>query len=61
MAHAGSENLGPAEVADASKRLIQPDKATVVLVGDRKKIEPQLKGLTLPPVEYRDADGNPTK
>jgi hypothetical protein len=31
----------------------------IVAVGDRQKIEPELKKLNLAPIEIRDAEGNP--
>jgi predicted Zn-dependent peptidase len=33
---------------EAARRYLQPDGLTVVVVGDRKVIEPQLKGISLP-------------
>ncbi|UUZ46904.1 insulinase family protein [Massilia sp. B-10] len=42
--------------AMAIKYLV-PEKMVVVAVGDRKKIEPQLKKLKLGPIEVRDGDG----
>jgi predicted Zn-dependent peptidase len=40
----------PAEVQRAAERYIQPDKFAVVVVGDRKVIEPGIKSLNLGPI-----------
>jgi len=40
-----------AEVQKASARYIQPDKFAVVIVGDRKAIEPGIRALNLGPIE----------
>jgi zinc protease len=45
-------------VKDVTQRYLVPEKMIVVAVGDRAQIEPQLKGLKLGAIEYRDADGN---
>ncbi len=41
----------PAEVQRAAERYIQPDKFAVVVVGDRKVIEPGIRALNLGPVK----------
>ena len=46
--------LGSPAIEGAARQYLQPDGMTIVIVGDRKAIEPQLKGLNLP-VEYRAA------
>jgi len=33
----------------------------VVVVGDRAKVEPEIRKLNLGTIEYRDADGNVLK
>ena len=40
-----------------AKKYIQPDKMIVLAVGDRAKIEEDLKKLNLGKVEIRDSDG----
>jgi zinc protease len=45
----------------AARKYLQPDKLVVILVGDLKKIEPQLVKLGLGQYELRDADGNVKK
>jgi predicted Zn-dependent peptidase len=46
--------LGSSAIEAAAKQFLQPDGMTIVIVGDRKAIEPQLQHLNLP-VEYRAA------
>jgi predicted Zn-dependent peptidase len=41
-----------AEVQRAAQRYIQPDKFAVVVVGDRKVIEPGIKALNLGPIKF---------
>ena len=42
-----------------ARKYLVPEKLVVIAVGDRAKIEPELKKLNLGPVEIRDADGRP--
>ena len=44
----------------AAKHYLVPDRFVVVAIGDRAKIEPELKKLNLP-IEIRDADGKVVK
>ncbi len=44
---------------EMARKYLKPDAAVVVAVGDRKKIEPQLRKLELGQVEVRDIDGKP--
>jgi zinc protease len=46
-----------AEVRRVARQYLQPDKMTVVAVGDRAKIMPALVELKLGPVELRDFNG----
>ncbi|MGI4842219.1 MAG: M16 family metallopeptidase [Janthinobacterium lividum] len=46
-----------AQVQAAARKYLAPDKMTVVAVGDRKRILPQLQPLGLGAVEVRDSDG----
>src|SRR6516162_10132448 len=41
----------------AAQQYIQPDKMIVLAVGDRARIEPDLKKLNLGKIEIRDSDG----
>jgi len=51
-----------ADMAEAAaKKYLVPGKMLVVAVGDRAKIEPQLRKLNLGREELRDADGNLVK
>jgi len=45
-----------AQTAAAAKKYITPTQMVIVAVGDKAKIEPELKKLDLP-IEYRDAEG----
>jgi zinc protease len=47
----------PELAQEAAKKYVQPDKMTVLAVGDRAKIEPGLKELNLGKIEIRDAEG----
>ncbi|MDP9121330.1 MAG: insulinase family protein [Acidobacteriota bacterium] len=47
------------EVRAAAKNLIDPDHLVWVVVGDRAKIESDVRGLRLGEVKTVDADGNP--
>ena len=41
----------------AAERYVQPEKMMVLAVGDRAKIEPDLKKLNLGKIEIRDTEG----
>lgn len=45
-------------VRDISRKYLLPGKPIAILVGDRKRIEGELKALELEPIEIRDAAGN---
>ncbi|QYF96028.1 insulinase family protein [Massilia sp. PAMC28688] len=45
------------QVQDVARRYLKPEKLIVVAVGDRKKIEPQLRKLKLGTIELRTPDG----
>lgn len=49
-----------ADVERSAKQYIDPTKMSLVVVGDRKSIEPALKALKIAPVEVRDMRGRPT-
>jgi zinc protease len=49
----------PAIVKALATKLLKPESMVVVAVGDRAKIEPELKKLNLGGVELRDADAKP--
>jgi zinc protease len=55
------EAVTAAAAQDAARRHLVPDRMVVVAVGDRAKIEPQLRDAGLGSPELRDADGNPVK
>jgi zinc protease len=50
-------SMTAAEVFAATKRHLAPDRMLVVAVGDRAQAEPQIGGLKLGSVAYRDRDG----
>ena len=45
-------------VFGAARKYLVPEQMIIVVVGDRAKIEPELRKLNLGPIQYRDADGN---
>jgi len=47
--------IDAAKLNDAARRFLQPEGLTIVVVGDRKVIEPQLKGIAVP-VSYVSGD-----
>jgi zinc protease len=49
--------LRPADINDAAKTVIDPNKLVWVVVGDRKKIEPDIRSLNIGEVHIIDADG----
>jgi zinc protease len=49
----------PAAVTGTTSRLLQPGRMVWVVVGDRAKIEPEIRGLNIGEVRLIDADGNP--
>jgi zinc protease len=50
-------SMTAAEVFEATRRHLTPDRMLVVAVGDRAQAEPQIAELKLGPVVYRDRDG----
>jgi zinc protease len=50
-----------ADVQRVANKYINSDTAIVVAAGDRAKIEPELKKLSLGTIEVRDYEGNPVK
>ena len=45
-------------VQETSKKYLLPKMAIIVAVGDRKRIEPELRKVEIGPIEYRDPEGN---
>jgi zinc protease len=56
---ASIDKIGAADVQRVAAQYLQPDKMTVVAVGDRRKIAPDLVRLDIGTVELRDFEGNP--
>ncbi len=50
-----------ADVQRVTAQYIHPESAIVIAVGDRSKIESELRKLSIGPVELRDYEGNPVK
>lgn len=58
------EAVTPGEVRTAVQKWIDPNACVVVVVGDRAKIEPQIRALALGPIRLRSIDevmGSPKK
>ena len=53
--------VNSADVQRVATEYIHPDSSIVIAVGDRAKIEPELKKLSIGPIETVDYDGNPVK
>ena len=45
------------QTAAVATKYVVPKNLVVVAVGDKEKIEPELKKLNLGPIEHRDAEG----
>jgi zinc protease len=53
------KNVSADEVRQVARKHLRPEEAVIVVVGDRKKIEPGLEKLNLGSIEIRDSSGNP--
>jgi zinc protease len=53
------EAITAADVARVAQQYINPGSLAVVIVGDRKSIEPTLKAINVGPVVIRDISGQP--
>ena len=51
------EAVTSADVARVANQYVHPDNMVILVVGDRSKIEPQLKEEKLGPIEIRDGQG----
>ena len=49
--------LGPADVQRAARQYLDPDRMTIVVVGDLAVIRPGIQALNLGPIEVRDVEG----
>lgn len=52
------ESLDLDDIHDAADKVIKADRLTWLIVGDREKIEAELRALELGPLTIMDADGN---
>ena len=53
--------VNAADVQRVASQYVHPESAVVIVAGDRAKIEPELKKLSIGPLEVRDYEGNPIK
>jgi len=53
--------VNAADVQRVATQYVHPESAVVIVAGDRAKIEPELKKLSIGPLEVRDYEGNPIK
>ena len=51
--------ISAADVSAAASKYIDPDNATIVIVGDRKVIEPGLRAANVAPIVIVDENGKP--
>lgn len=51
------ESVSASQVREAARKYLRPEEAVIVVVGDRKQIEPELEKLSLGPIEIRDVAG----
>jgi zinc protease len=54
---AAVEGVTPGQAQAIARTYLAPDRLRVIVVGDLDRIEPDLRRLSLMPVEIRDADG----
>ena len=52
-------NLTLADLRDAASKYVQPDRLVWVVVGDRAKIQDEVRSLELGEITFLDVDGNP--
>jgi zinc protease len=53
------EKVNAQDVQRVANAYIHPETSVVIAAGDRAKIEPELKKLSLGPVQVLDTEGNP--
>jgi len=58
---AAMQTVNTESVLGAARKYMAPARMTLIVVGDRKTIEPELKKLNIGPIEFRDADGKVLK
>jgi zinc protease len=54
---AAMQTVNTESVLGAARKYMAPARMTLIVVGDRKTIEPELRKLNLGAIEFRDADG----
>jgi len=55
------EQVDAAQVTAAATKYVKADAATIVIVGDRAKVEPEIQKLNLGAIELCDEEGDPVK
>jgi zinc protease len=50
-----------AQVSQVAAKYVHPDSARIVIVGDRAKVEPELRKLNLGTIEFRNEEGDAAK
>jgi zinc protease len=55
------DQVDAAQVAQVASKYVHPDSARIVIVGDRAKVEPEIRKLNLGPIELRNEEGDPVK
>jgi zinc protease len=50
-----------AQVSQVANKYVHPDSARIVIVGDRTKVEPEIRKLNLGTIEFRNEEGDPAK
>jgi zinc protease len=55
------QTVNTESVLGAARKYMAPARMTLIVVGDRASIEPELKKLGIGPIEFRDPDGNLVK
>jgi zinc protease len=53
------DTVSASDIQRVAEKYIHPTSMVIVAVGDRAKIEPELKKLDLGPIDYRDLEGQP--
>jgi len=48
--------VGPGDVQRVAQQYIHPDHLTIVIVGDRKTVEPSVRALNLGPIKQMSID-----
>ena len=55
------DQVDAAQAAAVANQYVKPDVAAIVIVGDRAKVEPEIRKLNLGAIEFRNEDGDPAE